>query len=498
MSKLIKDYLSEAKSLESFSNGVPSVDNFKAQAKRLDQCFTPERRSSLVRALRRQNEPLTALEEENILAIEQGAKTVTTGHQLMVAGGSAFFEIKILNTVSLAKQLSESLGEPVVPVFWMATEDHDFEEISTIRIAGEVFTWKFPSAKGPVGRLPVEDLAVQLDQWAGTISLNAAQKDLINKRITAYRTSATLAEATRKIVRQWTSEYGLLVIDGDDTVLKESVYPVLKRELNGEYAKLIRQQTKFLEGSGFKAQVFPREINLFSLEGGQRLRIVDPTQAPSNALELSPNALLRPLYQEWVLPNLAYIGGGGELAYWLQLALVFEHLAIPMPLLYVRYSVLPTNGKIEKKLDRQQMRWQEVLSVAQEEMTKSKLGYYDEMQQQSAELAKPLHDAVHAWGEQLTKDFPELYQHSEALKAKMQNLTGRTIETRYRALKRRKLDIVQDIERIYEHTFPGGSFWERKRSYLDLIGWMGHDPKEAILDNMSTIKSGILVLFSEK
>ena len=120
----------------------------------------------------------------------------------------------MLGAVALAQAASKELGKEVVPVFWMASEDHDFEEIASFRIGEHQFTWKQPDAKGPVGYLPTQDLADQLSAWLEQVPLNEAQKKLIQPRLKAYREGKNLADATRQWVRQWAEGLGLLVLDG--------------------------------------------------------------------------------------------------------------------------------------------------------------------------------------------------------------------------------------------------------------------------------------------
>ena len=330
-SKVMKDLIAGGTFLESIAKAPYHWENFADQTQ-AQQGYSHETRAVVANAFERQNPNLSASEKASLQAFRDGATTITTGHQLMVCGGTVFFEAKVLGAVALARAASKKLGKQVVPVFWMASEDHDFEEIASFRIGEHQFTWKQPDAKGPVGYLPTQDLADQLSSWLEQVPLNEAQKKLVLPRLKAYREGKNLAEATRQWVRQWAEGLGLLVLDGQDMALKGQAAPLWTAEMGGQYSTLIQAQTDALVAQGYKAQVFPREINLFDLRDGDRQRFEQPDpECPY--FYVSPNALMRPLYQEWLLPNLAYVGGGGELAYWLQLGLAFEHLGRPMPLL---------------------------------------------------------------------------------------------------------------------------------------------------------------------
>ena len=126
----------------------------------------------------------------------------------------------------------------------MASEDHDFKEIASFRVNGQKFTWRNKSASGAVGRLNTQDLAAQLKSFVKEARLSESQRSFINKRIRAYRESDSLAEATRRIIREWCGDYGLLVIDGDDPKLKNIGQKIWSKELNGELSSLIQARTQ--------------------------------------------------------------------------------------------------------------------------------------------------------------------------------------------------------------------------------------------------------------
>ena len=488
----MKDLIAGGTFLESIANSPYDWKAFANKALQ-QQDYSQETRRVVLQALERQNPEPSASEQASLDAFRNGALTITTGHQLMVCGGTVFFEAKVLGAVALAKAASEELGKEVVPVFWMASEDHDFEEIASFRIGEHQFTWKQPDAKGPVGYLPTQNLADQLSSWLEQVPLNEAQKKMLQPRLEAYSEGKNLAEATRQWVRQWAEGLGLLVLDGQDMALKGQAAPLWTAEMGGQYSTLIQAQTEALVAQGYKAQVFPREINLFDLRNGDRQRFEQPDpECPY--FYVSPNALMRPLYQEWLLPNLAYVGGGGELAYWLQLGSAFEHLGRPMPLLYLRNSILIQHHRLSKDLQKLDLSVTEFLSSSGEALKRQFLGKDTVLQAEGEALKAPLMEAVEQWNSALTESYPELKQHAEALKVKMEKLAQRTAETRYRTQKRRHEELMGSIDRAVESIYPNGTFWERRASYADLVGILGQDPRDAIVEKMSTIKAGTLVI----
>ena len=491
-SKVMKDLIAGGTFLESIAQAPYHWEAFKSLAE-AQQGYSLETRAVVAQAFKRQNPALSTSEKASLQAFRDGALTITTGHQLMVCGGTVFFEAKVLGAVALARAASKALGKDVVPVFWMATEDHDFEEVASFRIGEHVFTWDQPDAKGPVGYLPTNDLADQLSSWLQEVPLNAAQKQLVEPRLQAYRECKNLAEATRQWVRQWAEGLGLLVLDGQDLALKAQAAPLWTAEMDGQYSKLIQEQTDALTARGYKAQVFPREINLFDLRDGDRQRFEHPDPECPH-FYVSPNALMRPLYQEWLLPNLAYVGGGGELAYWLQLGMAFKQLGRPMPLLYLRNSFLVQDSKLTKDLAKLGLTLSELLATNGESLKQNLLGKNTVLQAEGESLQAPLMEAIGQWNASLLAHYPELEQHAAALKVKMEKLAQRTSETRYRTQKRRHEELMRSVDRAMDAVYPGGTFWERRASYVDLVGVLGQDPRDAMVDKMSTIKAGTVVI----
>jgi len=286
---------------------------------------------------------------------------------------------------------------------------------------------------------------------------------------------------------------GVIVLDGGDVALKGEAARLWTAEMGGQYSTLIQAQTEALVAEGYKAQVFPREINLFDLRNGDRQRFEQPDpECPY--FYVSPNALMRPLYQEWLLPNLAYVGGGGELAYWLQLGSAFENLGRPMPLLYLRNSILIQHHRLSKDLQKLDLSVTELLSSSGESLKRQFLEKDTVLHAEGEALKAPIMEAIEQWNSALTESYPELKQHAAALKVKMEKLAQRTAETRYRTQKRRHEELMGSIDRAVESIYPNGTFWERRASYADLVGILGLDPRDTIVEKMSTIKAGTLVI----
>jgi bacillithiol biosynthesis cysteine-adding enzyme BshC len=288
----------------------------------------------LANTLKAQYQEITTTAEtsRNIeLLRKDNSFTITTGHQLNIGTGPLYFIYKIISTINLCKQLQEAYPEQhFVPVYWMATEDHDLEEINHLYVKNKKVVWN-KQGTGAVGRMQVEDMAEVIAEINQLLGNSTHTNELIALFEAAYQPHLTLTEATRILANILFGGYGLVILDGDDPSLKSLFTPYIQAELQAQFSHSAVSTTTSLM-KGYKIQVNPREINLFYLEKNLRERIVlenDRYKVLNTALEFSavemqqlvenqpekfsPNVLLRPLYQEVILPNLCYIGGGGEL-----------------------------------------------------------------------------------------------------------------------------------------------------------------------------------------
>lgn len=363
-SRFFLDYIEGKEALRPYYTHLPKIESFKAaiDAKK----FSSENREILHQVLQKQYSEIDISEAVslNIEAVKsQKAFTVTTGHQLNLFTGPLYFIYKIVSTINLAKKLKETYPEfHFIPVYWMATEDHDFDEINYFKLDGKKYQWNSDQT-GAVGDFSLDD------------SFKAFLKEVpfapeVFKN--AYQSSKTLGEAVLKYVNQLFGEQGLVVVDGNDAAFKSIFKPVIKADLfdHGSFEKA-QQVTQKLEDLGYKSQIFPREINFFYLEKGLRERIersgddfqVLNTEIRFSAKELeellesnperfSPNVVLRPLFQEMILPNLAYLGGPAEVVYWLQLKGIFDQFDVPFPILLPRNFALILDGPVLKKMEK--------------------------------------------------------------------------------------------------------------------------------------------------
>lgn len=369
--QLVKDFLNQK--IEGFENKTFSVDHFSHQIHLKKDSFTSEQREILFNVLNGQlsDLKLSSKQQENLENIKlPNTFTITTGHQLNLFSGPVFFVYKILQTIKTCTYLKEYFPDfNFVPVYWMASEDHDFAEINHFKTDNNYYETNEKSG-GPVGRIEISDTYF-ISEFEKEFKDSVFGTELILMMKEAYKTGNTLTEAIKILVNRLFSGFGLLILDGDAKALKNQMKEIFKDELlDFSLHKNSKNKVDLLTEKYGKVQVNPREINLFYLSdtrdrielNGQKYNVVDKniqfteeeilSELENHPEKFSPNALMRPVYQENVLPNLAYIGGNAEIMYWLELKDYFSEINIPFPILIPRNSMLFLKEKILGKIEK--------------------------------------------------------------------------------------------------------------------------------------------------
>ncbi|MDB5193323.1 MAG: bshC [Segetibacter sp.] len=363
-SKLIVDYLKQHPNLQQFYNHPPTLKGIQKTIE--ERKAFPTTRALLVDELTKQYSSLTltTLQQSNLQSLlDENTFTVCTAHQPNIFTGHLYFIYKILHTVKLANYLMESIpGKNFVPVYYMGSEDADLEELGHIFLNGEKIEWQTKQT-GAVGRMKVDKNFIQLiERIAGELTVQPYGQELISLFKEAYQLGATIQDATLKLVHELFKDFGLLILIPDNANLKRAFNPVVSRELLEQFSHPLVEETGKQLQEHYKMQASGREINLFYLQDGSRERIekidnnyvsgqkqwsepqilAELEQHPEN---FSANVILRGIFQETILPNIVFIGGGGEVAYWLELKKVFEACNVPFPVLVLRNSFLLVNEK---------------------------------------------------------------------------------------------------------------------------------------------------------
>jgi bacillithiol biosynthesis cysteine-adding enzyme BshC len=486
-STTLLSYLAQDPRLEPYISNWPSPENFSSLIAR--KKIT--NREALVNVLNKQyadsgyHNSESQLVHDNIASLKsEDTYTVTTGHQLNIFTGPLYFIYKIVTAINLATELrSAHPDKNFVPVYWMATEDHDFEEINKVKIHGKKFTWN-EDAKGATGRIDPISIRDTLKAYENTLGLSENSKKLTAILNEAYLNHTTLSEATRYLVHHLFSAYGLVILDADDAILKREFAAIIKEDiLEQKSFSAISDTSKALKESGFETQVHSREINFFYLNDKLRERIVVEnnnwrvlnTNITFNKDELlaeienhperfSPNVVMRPLYQEVILPNLAYIGGGAEIVYWLQLKKNFEQFGIDFPLLVLRNSALVTAATFSSKLSRLQISVKDIFkepTVLKKDWvinnSSHKLSLADELLEFSSVFEKLKLRAY--------KIDPTLAPSTEAVKARLQKALANLEQKLIKAEKRNHEEVLSQIDHLRNKYFSGNSLQERTENF---------------------------------
>ncbi|HLV92049.1 MAG TPA: bacillithiol biosynthesis cysteine-adding enzyme BshC [Aequorivita sp.] len=488
-SKLICDYLDENTAIKPFYNRFPSLENFELQIEEKRKTFTKAQRQLLAKRIMLQygyNSMSQATLSNIDLLKENNTFTITTGHQLNLFTGPLYFLYKIYSVINLCEQLKEKYPNfHFTPIYWMATEDHDFEEINFFNLYNKKMEWKRESFGG-VGELSTEGLENvkrQIQQVFGESNNGKALTSLFTE---AYLKHDNLADATRYLANQLFHEQGLVIVDGNDPELKKCFIPYAERELKENLSyKEVTKTTKKLVAQGFAEQVHPREINLFYLQENLRERIIERDgtfyindtditftkeeiikKLHENPERFSPNALLRPLYEEVILPNLCYIGGGGELAYWFQLKDYFEEVKVPFPILLLRNSALLVPDVLSKKLEKLNVKIEDLFLPKHEFITKrtKEISKIDiDFSKQKEHLQKQFED-LYKIAEQTDKSFLGAVAAQEKKQLNgLDNLEKRLLK----AQKRNFSEEINRISKIQDELFPKHSLQERHHNFSE-------------------------------
>ena len=514
-SKTMLDYLEQKDTIQSFYNNFPNITGFYNQIEEKEKSFRLQSRLVLVEALKKQysNFEVSEKTQENIELLKlKNTFTITTGHQLNLFTGPLYFLYKIISAINLAEELSAKFPEKnFVPVYWMATEDHDFDEINYFNFEGKKVRWNRKDG-GAVGRFSTDGLEQVLNVFANQLgsSKNATYlKELFSK---GYLKHTNLADATRYIANDLFKEYGLIILDGDDSELKKLFIPFVKDELENETSFKEVSKTILNLEKNYKIQVNPREINLFYLSKNSRERIIFEDgiykvnntnisfskseilkEVDENSLDFSPNVIMRPLYQEVILPNLCYLGGGGEIAYWFELKDYFKKVNVPFPILLLRNSVQIVSKKQQKKLDNLTISHEELFLNQHELLSKkvlqnsnievdfnAKIQYLETQFAELKEVAKKTDvsfvNAVNA-------------QERKQIKG-LENLQKRLL----RAEKTRQNDLVERVTALQNEILPNQSLEERQRNFSEYYLEYGTSFIEALKQSLKPLDLEFTVL----
>jgi len=519
---LLQTYVSHFSALKTFYSHDPS--DREIWPRMMDQVSTREikpPRKDLVSILTRQNIHFGADETilRNIKSLEQPESfVISTGHQVGLFTGPLYTIYKAITTIKLAKRVSDESGLPVVPVFWMAADDHDFAEINHVFVS--------PSEMGPqklelrsddpndrrsaASRLLGRDIKTLVDQYAAFIPDGLHKREVIDCLNQFCLPEVSLSDAFARLMVRLFDGYGLIMVDPTDPALK----PLMGEVFTKEISQPLRSTHAMLESSeqirkaGFTPQVerSPEAVNLFVINQEHRNALTyendhfvnrqnDMTYERDDLLKLitdhpeqiSHNVVTRPLVQDALFPSLAYIGGPSEVAYYAQFGKVYDLFNLPFPVIYPRTSLTILEPKVERNIikhDLSLVDFTKDINRILDQRVQDDMP--DEIVQSLKDAKANMHQHYETLHNQVAMVDPVLQRVVEASIRKSDYALNKLEEKTIRAVKRQNKIIHDQIFNAGHQIYPSGQLQERVLNIWPFISRYGFEFIDQLIESVDT------------
>ena len=513
-SGLVLDYLDGAEKLKDFYTYSTDIDGFKKAA--TDRGNYPVNRAVLVEQLKEQYKSIRISEKlkDNIQALlSNNTFTICTAHQPNIFTGHLYFIYKILHAIKLSEELATAINDKkFVPVYYMGSEDADLDELGEVYINGSNYKWK-TAQKGAVGRMVIDKEFIKIiDAIAGQLAVEKFGEKIIQSIRLCYKENSTVEQATFEFVHSLFDKYGLVILMPDNAIFKNEFKAIVKRELAEQFSEKVVTATVENFPQEYKVQAAGREINLFYLKDNLRERIEKDgsgfkvantnfhfsssemdAEVDSNPERFSPNVILRPVFQETILPNVAFIGGGGEIAYWLELKKVFKEVNVFFPPLVLRNSFTIINRKVTGKIKGLGFKVADIFKTENQLLEEIvlrdgtvKLDIKDEK-----EAVKNIYEQI----KNITAAVDTtLNCHVHALKTQVLNKLE-ILEKKMLKAEKKKFDAQQrQIKKIKTHVNPANNLQERVDNILESLAIYGASFIDLLYDEQRVFSSEFTIL----
>ena len=513
-SKIVLDYVSGAAGLKEFyehpvnlegiQSAIKSRKRFKTNRQLLVEQFTNQYRGFTNSDIVKSN--IEALSDENTF-------TICTAHQPNIFTGHLYFVYKILHIIKLADSLKKQLPEyNFVPVFFIGSEDADLQELNHIVIDGEKYEWNTEQT-GAVGRMKVDDQLLKLiDKISGRLSVEPFGKELVSLLKQCYSKNSTIEYATFLFVHHLFKQFGLLILLPDNVAYKKEMISVFEDDIFHHTSSDIVNRASERLSRNYKAQAYPREINLFYLKDNLRNRIVQvkdqfivhdtnmvfteeeiKKELREHPERFSPNVILRGLFQEIILPDVAWIGGGGELAYWLQLKNVFIHYNVPFPVLILRNSFLIVDQKASKLMRKLELDVHNVFGSedqVENSLVKRDSKFVLDLKKEKEQFEKIYSEIISRVG----LIDATLHAHVEALRTRQVKKLSALEKKMLRSEKRKFLAQKNQLDKLFSILFPAGGLQERMENFMLFYSRWGKDFFKILYDASLTLEQEFCII----
>ena len=513
-SKMVTDYLAADEKLQPFYKHPVSVEGIKAAIGERRQFDTD--RKLLVEQLLVQYagmEVADAVKTNINSLLNENTFTVCTAHQPNIFTGHLYFIYKILHAVKLSAALHQQIpGCNFIPVYYMGSEDADLDELGHIYLNGDKLQWNTQQT-GAVGRMIVDkDLVRIIETISGQLTIHPFGDEIVSLMSSCYKEGVTVEMATFRLVNELFAPFGLVILLPDNALLKKAFIPVIEKELTEEFSHPVVQETVSRFPSEYKVQPTGRQLNMFYLTGDKRERIEKSgeqwlvlnsdlqfskkeliSELQQHPERFSPNVILRPVFQEFILPNVLFIGGGGEIAYWLQLKNVFGAVKVPYPVLVLRNSFM----LIDKNQQHIIKKW----NLGFTTLFKSELDIMNELVKRDCTIQLNLDNEK----EELNKIYDRLktiagladstlQHHTEALQTKALKRIA-VLEKKMMGAERKKRKAEENqLHKLKTQLFPNNNLQERVENVMPLYAKWGKSFFETLYSNSLNLEQQFTIL----
>jgi len=509
-SKLFLDYLDFSPSVQPFYSRSPHFLEWAKEESNGIQ-YPADRRSQVSAILERQNRNFgaSATTLENINRLRSGACAIVTGQQVGLFGGPVFSVYKALSAVKLTQE-AQKLGIDAVPVFWLATEDHDFEEVNQVQMPGAdgkletLFSGAQTKPDAPVGTI---SFGPEIEQPVAHATGLLGDSEFTKLLGECYRPGENFGSAFAKLFTRLFADFGVILLDGSDLELDRIAAPLYSAAIERapQITQALLDRDARLHAAGYHQQVKVTGSStlLFAMLDGARVPIhqaktgdflvgeekVSRQQlletAAKSPQSFSPNVLLRPVVQDYLLPTLTYIGGSAEVAYFAQSAAVYEALADRKTPVLSRFSATLVEPKVKALLDKYRLTIPEIFEgpeVLRETIGARRLP--PNLQNSFEKAAAGVESSMKAVRESLAELDKTLIESAENAESKMlyqiQNLRARAA----RAELRHSEVIQRHAELISNSLYPGKELQERSFAGIYFLAKHGRELMNGLLDTM--------------
>ena len=515
--KLFLRFLNDFSSVAQFYPDPPSLDAIQLAAKTLD--YPQDRRNEVASVLRETNASLGSGEAtvKNIDRLANGAVAVLSGQQVGLFGGPAYAFYKALSAIQIAAELTES-GVDAVPIFWMATEDHDLDEVRHVSWfhAGKRTRFELSAEATPghpVGRVKLGPAVEELVQQASELLAGTDSATVAKYLQESYKPDETYGSAFGKLFARVFAAYGLILVDPLDARLHRIAAPIYRKAL-AERATLnarLLQRDKDLEAAGFAPQVkvTPETTLLFEIRDGVRQPIVyhaghggQPDSfkigdavlneaqvlqlADSSPETLSPNALLRPVVQDYLFPTVAFCAGSAEISYLAQSEVLYREILGRMPVLLPRADFTILDAKADKLLQKYRLCIENLWSGPQQlRKQMESVSLPDQLGENFDKKRELIENTLIELGAEIQKLDATLAGAVETTREKMSFQLNKLREKTGRALDERAGLIAEHSDFLENLLYPDRVLQSRDLSFLPFLAQWGNTGLEE-LKNLST------------